>query len=172
MSIKSDLKEYSFKLIAHKDLGFFNLIRIIRLKQEYWKYNSIDQYRWIKKNLSKFDKHLLMYLENKIIGYLTIQVGVVDDSKDLFYGIGSVIIKNDFRNKGYSRFLMNESIRFIEETKGIAILLCKEHLINFYREIGFSKYKGIIEFKRSKIIKNLMILPNSNQKMIKLNKLF
>lgn len=171
MSIHLDDK-VSFKLLCHKDLSFFNQAKIIRLKQRFWKYSFINHYRWYKKNFHSSDYHLLMCLENKFIGYLSIQLDLVMDSKNLYSGIGSVIIKNQFRGKGFSRLLIGEAVRFISSNKGIAMLICKDNLRSYYQQMGFTKFEGVTLHEGKNILCNLMMLPKSDQKAINLTKLF
>jgi hypothetical protein len=51
----------NIELIATKDLPDNILQDICKLKQQHWKYSIPEQMKWIKRNLTQDDIHVLLY---------------------------------------------------------------------------------------------------------------
>ena len=63
--------------------------------------------------------------------------------------IFDVIVKNEYRNRGYATILINEilSHKELKEVKAFE-LYCKEEMISFYEKFGFEKVENLALLKR------------------------
>ncbi|WP_457562974.1 GNAT family N-acetyltransferase [Caminibacter pacificus] len=63
--------------------------------------------------------------------------------------IFDVIVKSEYRNRGYATILINEILNHkeLKEVKSFE-LYCKEEMIGFYEKFGFKKVEGLVLLKR------------------------
>ena len=86
--------------------------------------------------IDKTANHLLAYNEAELVGYSRIYT-----REDSFPIIGRVVIKRQFRNKGFAKLIMKAAINFIEHTssnKNIKIS-AQEYLKEFYQKLNFKQ---------------------------------
>ena len=108
---------------------------------------------WQTKNRSK--EEVIKMLQNT-----TLVFGIVENDELVAFSrvlsdkvykacIFDVIVKEDFRNKGYAKILMNEILNH-KELKNVKTfeLYCKDEMIGFYEKFGFKKVEGLVLLKR------------------------
>ena len=92
-------------------------------------------------DLDYFDQeanHLLLYRDNKLIGYSRVfQPGIKYDAAS----IGRIVIDLGFRGKGYGRDITQESIQFLKNNfPGSDISISAQYrLVDFYEDLGFER---------------------------------
>ena len=82
--------------------------------------------------------HLLLYKDNKLIGYSRVfPPGIKYDAAS----IGRIVTDSDYREKGYGRSITQESIRFLRNNfPGSDITISAQYrLVNFYEDLGFKR---------------------------------
>lgn len=158
------ITEFKTKFVRHSDLKSDEIQKIIYIKQQYWQYSFESQMKWINDNLFDDDYHLWFELNTgEIIAYLNIvNLEVrVDESNKRFLGIGNVCVDKNVVGTGLGQLLMQTANYHIKNTNEIAVLLCKEHLLKFYENVGWHVYKG-----------NIMLQNTIFKDFVMFNKLF
>ena len=82
--------------------------------------------------------HLLLYKDNKLIGYSRVfPPGIKYDAAS----IGRIVTDLKYRGKGFGKSITHESIRFIKNhfPKSDITISAQYRLINFYENLGFRK---------------------------------
>ena len=82
--------------------------------------------------------HLLLYKDNKLIGYSRVfPPGIKYDAAS----IGRIVTDSDYREKGYGRSITQESIRFLKNNyPGSDITISAQYrLVNFYEDLSFKR---------------------------------
>ena len=82
--------------------------------------------------------HLLLYKDNKLIGYSRVfPPGIKYDAAS----IGRIVTDSDYREKGYGRIITQESIRFLKNNfpRSDIAISAQYRLVNFYEDLGFKK---------------------------------
>lgn len=120
------------KLIRHYDTSKDLLEAIGTIKSMRWKYPLEKQLDWIKNNLNINDYHLLIYLDEQLIGYTNlVDIEVIINTNPVkFRGIGNVCTLES--GKGYGDLLMKEINKSIKEKNWNGVLLCKDNLVAYY----------------------------------------
>lgn len=132
--------EYRFEIIEHKFLSACEQDQIIELKQNYWKYSSASQKKWIEENVRDNDVHILLYDGDIPIAYLCISgisVDVGNTSMEAL-GIGNVCVKKEYTGKGIGKQCIYHANAYISEQGKIGILLCHDNLRGFYGKCGWT----------------------------------
>ena len=134
---------YNFEIIKNSRLPEEKLKEIIKLKNQSWQYPFSSQKNWIKNNLCDEDVHLLMYNENRLVGYLDIvEVSVSLDDKTIeMLGIGNVCVDKSFLKQGLGKKLVLRANQEITNKNKTGVLLCHENLVAFYKKCGWSLVK-------------------------------
>ena len=89
--------------------------KIFQLKKSHYKFSFSSQKIWFKKNIQNLDKHLILYNKKDVIGYNVLRYKKINfiyqKSKisSNAYIFDTIIIKNEFRNLGFSKLIMNKS---------------------------------------------------------------
>ena len=82
--------------------------------------------------------HLLLYRDNKLIGYSRVfPPGIKYDAAS----IGRIVTDLNYRGKGYGRSITQESIEFLKKNypESDISLSAQYRLIDFYKNIGFER---------------------------------
>ena len=82
--------------------------------------------------------HLLLYKDNKLIGYSRVFApGIKYDAAS----IGRIVIDLGFRGEGYGKDITKESIQFLENNfPGSDISISAQYrLVDFYEDLGFER---------------------------------
>ena len=80
--------------------------------------------------------HLLLYKDNKLIGYSRVfQPGIKYDAAS----IGRIVIDLYYRGRGYGKSITQEAIQFLKNNfPGSDISISAQYrLVNFYKDLGF-----------------------------------
>ena len=82
--------------------------------------------------------HLLLYKDNKLIGYSRVfQPGIKYDAAS----IGRIVTDLDYRGRGYGKSITQEAIQFLKNNfPGSDISISAQYrLVNFYKDLGFER---------------------------------
>ncbi len=127
------------KVISNRELSEDDLNVIIKLKQQYWKYNQLDQMQWIEMNLKEDDSHFMLFENNVLVSYLNLVKTsfTVNGQIKFGYGIGNVCVDKKCLHKGYAKFLINNAVESMSIGLEIGFLFCRDELIEFYEKLGW-----------------------------------
>ncbi len=128
-----------FIVRQHSELNDELLDKIICLKQQHWNYSYESQKKWIKDSLKPQDIHLLMKCDDVYVAYLSINIinMVVDGQSLIAKGLGNVCVDKAYQGKGLGKIIVEKANEIIKQNNDIGILLCHNHLINFYEKCGW-----------------------------------
>ena len=109
---------------------------LIKLKQQYWPYDTESQKRWLLDNINHDDYHVMLTDGVVLFAYLNmVNVEVtVDNQQYKMLGVGNVCVDGSQTNNGLGGVLMAYINAFIKKTQLCGVLLCKEEVIDFYRK--------------------------------------
>lgn len=132
-----------FVVIKHSELTDDILDEIIKLKQQHWCYSYESQLEWINNFIEPEAVHLLLKLNDRYIGYLSIRnIGIIIDGKNIVgKGLGNVCVDARYRKFGYGKKIVEKANEIILSAGDVGILLCHTHLISFYEKCGWHKVK-------------------------------
>ena len=102
---------------------------------------------------------ILLTNEKELIGFYQI---VEDDNDNTIYSqwIANLIIKEQYRNKGYGKILINTISKYIKKYNISKIYLHSRHK-NFYEKFGFKIYKKLN--LNDNIERNIYLLEKNTQ---------
>ena len=132
MTNKSDFIWHNFDTISKEEL-----YDVLSLRQRVF----IIEQDCFYEDLDYFDQvanHLLLYKDNKLIGYSRVfPPGIKYDAAS----IGRIVTDSDYREKGYGRIVTQESIRFLKNNfpRSDIAISAQYRLVNFYEDLGFKK---------------------------------
>ena len=134
MTNKSDFIWHNFDTISKEEL--YDVLslrqRVFIIEQDCF-YEDLDY-------SDQVANHLLLYKDNKLIGYSRVfPPGIKYDAAS----IGRIVTDSDYREKGYGRIVTQESIRFLKNNfpRSDIAISAQYRLVNFYEDLGF-KRKG------------------------------
>ena len=129
MTNKSDFIWHNFDTISKEEL--YDVLslrqRVFIIEQDCF-YEDLDY-------SDQVANHLLLYKDNKLIGYSRVfPPGIKYDAAS----IGRIVTDLDYRGKGYGRSITQESIRFLRNNfPGSDISISAQYrLVNFYEDRG------------------------------------
>lgn len=142
-----------------------DLIEVINLKNQEWKYTYRKHFLWIKKNIQKKDIHVILKFQNKTIGYTllrdrTFQIEGKNKVRK-FYLFDTHIIdkkyrKNLIHKKKPSEFLLKKITSFFKRKRSTSFLLCKKKLVKYYEKYNWKSLNNKnIDIKN---LKNLKVM--------------
>ncbi len=141
----TSLESIEIKCIQHIDIDDMLLNEIAAVKKQHWDYPVEEQLRWIKENINDSDYHIMIFNNDKIlIGYMNlvnIHLGVDNSINDVI-GIGNVCIDKNYMKIKLGKLLMDVCYFYLNYFKKPGVLLCKEHLQDFYKNVGWKQYFG------------------------------
>ena len=117
--------------VSHREVNYWQLIEIAKLKSLSWKYSIDSQIEWIEKNTNPWDIHLL--IDNVAYCHLTPVILHIDNELKIGLGIGSVCTLEP--GKGYGQRLMNEINQYLGNKPGL--LFCRERVVKFYEKYNW-----------------------------------
>ena len=132
MTNQSDIIWHNFDTISKEEL-----YDVLSLRQRVF----IIEQDCFYEDLDYFDQvanHLLLYKDNKLIGYSRVfPPGIKYDAAS----IGRIVTDLDYRGKGYGRSITQESIRFLKNNyPGSDITISAQYrLVNFYEDLSFKR---------------------------------
>jgi ElaA protein len=132
MTNKSDIIWHNFDTISKEEL--YDVLslrqRVFIIEQDCF-YEDLDY-------SDQDANHLLLYKDNKLIGYSRVfPPGIKYDAAS----IGRIVTDSDYREKGYGRIITQESIRFLKNNfpRSDIAISAQYRLVNFYEDLGFKK---------------------------------
>ena len=148
------------KSIKNKNISKIILNKIIKLKSEEWNFSKKIQLKWFKFNLQDEDLHNLLYLDKNLIGYTCLRERVFflkSKIKKIYY-FDTFIITKKYRSitvnkKKLSDILMRLNTKKINEKHSLAILVCNQNLVKFYKRHNWKKSKAFKINKKTKYIR-------------------
>ena len=149
----------SFYSIKTKKLKKKQVLDIIKLKDQHWKFGLKSQLFFFKKNFKSYDIHNLLYLSSKLIGYTALKRRTFYKKKEKkkYLLFDTLVISKDFRNLKLSNIIMNFNNKIIVNNKMQSILICENKLYKFYKKFLWSKIdRKSIALKDYETKKNFM----------------
>ena len=155
-----------------KDLDIAIKKQILVLKNSHWTYGLDSQDKFFKNKIKNNDLHNLLFFKSTLIGYTCLRVRKYNDgSKNKFLYFDTLVIKEKYRSKGFSKILMNFNNLIIEASKNPSHLVCKNEMVGFYTKHFWKlspefliegtnsydqclsyNYKPFSDFKKKKIV--------------------
>lgn len=139
-----------FEFILHSELKDDQVLSICELKAQHWHYDLESQKIWLAENFSTNDVHLLLYFNEKPVGYLSLvhlNIANILVSDLEIFGLGSVCVSIESKGKNFGLLLMNLVNFYLQSHRGFGILLCKTNLVPFYKKTGWIEYHGEVTIK-------------------------
>lgn len=131
--------------VKHKNLSDSLLQSICEIKSSAWDYSIDEQKKWINDNIKDLDIHVLLKVDEDYVSYLNlVNIELLDGSNKLIDALGIGNVCSRFQNKGYGTKLIKGVNLYLTSRNKMAILFCKEKLINFYEKNNY-KLKNKIE---------------------------
>ncbi|AIL46603.1 GNAT family N-acetyltransferase [Elizabethkingia anophelis] len=118
-----------------------------RLTQEVWKFDFENYYQ-----LGLWDDNCIIYSlfdKKRIVSHVTVSLFYTEirGEKKKILQFGTVMTDPEYRNRGLSRFLMEQVIKdFGEKTDGM-LLFANKSVLDFYPKFGFQAAKEYQAFK-------------------------
>jgi hypothetical protein len=161
------ISSYSIKT---RELKKKQVLDIVELKDQHWKFGLKSQLLFFKKNFKSYDIHNLFYLSKILIGYTALKKRTFYKKKKKikYLLFDALVIAKDFRNLKLSRAIMSFNNKIIRNNKMRSFLICENKLSKFYKKFSWSKIsKKNIVFEDYETKKNFM---SYNFKVKELNK--
>ncbi len=122
-----------------KKLDTSDIKKICILKDTQWNFGVKSQLKWFKENIKPNDVHILLEIDNNLIGYTLLRKRtfiIKANSKNYrereYWLFDTHIVKKNFRRMGYNKILMKESAKIIK--KKLGLLICSDNLIKYYNK--------------------------------------
>lgn len=150
-----------FDLKQTKHLNQKDLLSILKIKDEEWKFGIFSQKKFFKKNIKKTDIHILLYKspqKKELVGYTCFRLRefFLLKKKINYMLLDSIIIKKKFKKKKYGRELMKFNNKLIKKQKLPSFLFC-----NHKNEKFFQLFKW-----KSEQSQNYKIINNNKKKKV------
>ena len=115
-----------------RDLSIDDLYEILRLRQEVFIIEQNCNYLDAD-GLDLYSTHLMAYFQDELIGYLRIvQSGKIYDT----ISWGRILVKNNFRKKGYGKAIIQKAIELLPPNSAVTIS-AQLYLQKFYEYFNF-----------------------------------
>lgn len=153
--------EISILAVKHIDITSEILHQISLLKKTFWRYSIFEQKKYIKANASANDLHICLFLKSSLIGYTFLKKKKSKLNLKKLILLDTIVIKNKFQNKGFSKILMSiNNFIILNILNCSGFLVCKSNYINYYKKFNWKlvKTKKIIRFFDLKKTYHLMSL--------------
>jgi len=123
---------FETKIIIHNNIQLKELKKICKIKSVFGNFTEESQLNWIENNIKDSDIHFLVYKNSTLVGYANlvrenININNIDYN---ILGLGNVCTSE--HKKGYGSILMKKINLYLINQNEIALLFCKEKLLNFY----------------------------------------
>jgi predicted GNAT family N-acyltransferase len=163
------------KTFVTSNLKKKQIFNICALKDTCWKYGIKNQFKWFKNNVKSNDFHNLLYDKNSLIGYTLLRKRTCSIKKKekifkkKYFYFDTLILKNSYRGKYLSFFLMKKNCELIKKKNKFAFLICNNKLVKYYKKFDWEilnyKFYKILDHKKKaygmiynkKLLKNLAI---------------
>ena len=155
MTNKSNFIWHNFDSISKREL--YDVLslrqRVFIIEQDCF-YEDLDY-------TDQYANHLLLYKDNKLIGYSRVfPPGIKYDNAS----IGRIVVDLDHRGKGYGKLVTHESIEFAKGnfSNSDITISAQYRLIDFYKDLGFQKEGNVYEEDGIDHIKMVLKIKNKN----------
>jgi hypothetical protein len=130
-----------FLIKKNQNLNNSEILKIIKLKSECWKYNYLSQKVWLKKYVKNNDLHIMLFLKKKLISYANLILSDLYTNEKLFL-LGTHITSRKFRNKKYGRSVIKYCNKIIASKNILGILKCRNKDVNYYKKCKWRLLKS------------------------------
>lgn len=156
------------EFIQHKDILFRDILRIVNIKNVVWPHSLESQLKWIVENQKDKDFHVILKDNDEDLAYLNLCPVKADiDGKDTeFIGIGNVCTK--IHGIGYGGILIKEINTYFEKNYMRGLLFCKENVVDFYTNYGWSVITKNIILNDMKCNENVYIMCYNTQPFLEM----
>tara|TARA_Y100000590_G_C15646236_1_gene986971 strand:- start:667 stop:1173 length:507 start_codon:yes stop_codon:yes gene_type:complete len=119
-------------------------IKILILKNEFWKKGISSQKSWFKKNIKLSDIHNLLFVKNRLVGYTCLKLRTLKIKKKFYkyFHFDTLIVSSKLRNKGYGSLLTYFNNKVIESKNIPSFLACDKDTVKFYKKNHWSILKN------------------------------
>ena len=165
------ISSYSIKT---RKLKKKQVLDIVELKDQHWKFGLKSQLLFFKKNFKSYDIHNLFYLSKILIGLTALKKRTFYKKKKKikYLLFDALVIAKDFRNLKLSRAIMSFNNKIIRNNKMRSFLICEKKLSKFYKKFSWSKIskKNIVfeDYETKKIFMSYNFNVKELNKKIKL----
>jgi hypothetical protein len=161
----------NLKSIITKKLTKNEIRAICLLKDEEWTYGIRSQLDWFKNNIQSCDKHNLLFINSKLVGYAALRRKVYSfknfKKKNFYLLLDALIVDKKYRKLKLSELLMFMNNLTIKKTGIISFLLCNNKLVKFYKMHGWKKInRKFVSVINSKLHLNGMVFNGKNKKNV------
>lgn len=128
--------------IIHKNIREDDLLDVIKVKSSSWNYSYEQHLSWIQENLTEDCIHFLLRENDEPIAYLNfIPITIaIDGVKFNALGVGNVCSVQ--KGKGHGKLLMENCNNYINQSRKIGVLFCKQSLVGFYSKLGWEEVES------------------------------
>lgn len=150
-----------FRSINTKKLNSNEILKILKIKDSYWKYGIKSQRTYFIENCKSNDIHNCLMYKKKLIGYNFLKYSYFDYKKKKinYLHFDTLIIDKKFRGKNLSIIFMNYINFLILKKRKSSILYCDKNKIAFYRKfdwkILYNNYELKIKKRKIKLCFNM-----------------
>ena len=122
-----------------KDISIQDLKLICNLKDQKWNHGIKSQINWFKKNVKSKDIHNLLFIKKVLVGYVLLRERscIKNENIKKYLLFDTLIIKEEYQNKGYARIMMNFTNEIIRKKKMASFLICEKEMIKFYQRFNW-----------------------------------
>jgi len=169
---------FKIKIFSTKKLSNYIVEEILKLKRTVWRHSARSHRTWFKKNIYPLDKHILLTVRNKIVGYVALRKRSfffkkeINFKKKSYLLFDTLIIHTNYRGQNLSKHLVKETIKISKKTKKPLILICKKKTVKYYKKFNWQVLRKqnikIIDHPNTKVI--MFYKFGINKKNIILNK--
>jgi hypothetical protein len=142
--------------IQTKKLSPDKINKIINLKATHYKFKKKLQLLWFNNNIKKTDIHNILIHNNEIIGYNCLRkiklLKVVSKKKKTINSnlFDTHIIKEKYRKKNLSKFIMKRSNLIIKKKNIFSFLICSRSMTKYYKKFNWKLFpKNKIKFSKN-----------------------
>jgi len=163
------------QFIKNSEITKDSFNQIINLKRKHWDYSYDEHKRWMEENLNENDYHIVIFRESdEVIAYLNVvnTFITIETTKEKVLGVGNVCVDKSVAGQGVGTLLMCSCNYLIRNINTRAILLCRRHLVNFYRKSGWIEYEGITLLGNSIFPETVMVTRHLEPNQIELDRSF
>lgn len=158
------------KKILTKNLSKKYIYSINSLKKTHWKYNLKKQNLWFNKNAHKNDIHFLVFVNEKIIGYVHLSLRTFyfkkKTLKKKYILFRNLIVHKNHRNLKVAKLIMNSVNNYIKKKNFFSFLLCKKRVFKFYKKFCWDKMSKsdflLLDHKTTKIAMTFNLKKNKS----------
>lgn len=145
--------------LKSKDLSAHQIKKILKLKQQQWKYSLKSQHNHFLKEYNKEDINNMIFYGKKLIGYTILRNKKIRlNSTKNFLLLDTIIIDNSFRKKNFGDILMCFNNNEILKSNKTAVLQCKNDHVKFYKKnLWTQNNSSQINFRQKNKNLNLML---------------